>query len=475
MVGITSYGAYIPLYRLSRDEISRFWDTSSIKGERAVSNFDEDSLTMGVEAAIDCLNGVDRELIDGLYFSSTTLPYNGKESASILAAAGDLRRDIFTADFSSSLRAGSSALRAAMSAVKGGVAKRVLVVSSDCRVPAPGSEHELLFGDGAAAFLVGDADVAVAVEESYSITSDFMEIWKLENDTYYRTWEDRFIQSVYTQIVKETVSTLLGESGYTPRDFTKAVFYGPDPRTHAAIARELGFDPKTQVQDPLFSLVGNTGCALAPMMIVAALEEARAGDMILFASYGDGCDAYILRVTDEIEKVRARRGIRGHLESKAMLPGYGSYLRFRNMMEWEYDLRPPDTSSLNLLWRERNQLLRFRGQKCRCCGTIQYPKQYVCVQCQAKGDFDEVRLSDKKGELFSYSMDERAKVLVLPNVLAIVDFEGGGRFSSVMTDRDPKNLKVGMPVELTFRKIHDGSGIHNYYWKCRPVRCQEVA
>jgi uncharacterized OB-fold protein len=211
------------------------------------------------------------------------------------------------------------------------------------------------------------------------------------------------------------------------------------------------------------------------MMLVAALEEARAGDMILFASYGDGCDAYILRVTDEIEKVRDRRGIRRHLESKAMLPGYGSYLRFRNMMEWEFDLRPPDTSSLNLLWRERNQLLRFRAQKCRRCGTIQYPKQYVCVQCQAKGDFDEVRLSDKKGELFSYSVDERAKVLVLPNVLAIVDFEGGGRFSSVMTDRDPKNLKVGMPVELTFRKIHEGSGIHNYYWKCRPVRCQEVA
>ena len=100
MVGLTSYGAYIPLYRLNRDEISRFCGTSSIKGERAVSNFDEDSLTMGVEAVVDCLDDINRELIDGLYFSSTTLPYNGKESASILAAAADLRRDIFTADFS---------------------------------------------------------------------------------------------------------------------------------------------------------------------------------------------------------------------------------------------------------------------------------------------------------------------------------------------------------------------------------------
>ena len=471
MVGLVSYGAYIPLYRLSRDELSRFWGTTTIKGERSVSNFDEDSLTMGVEAAVDCLHDINRELVDGLYYSSTTPPYNGKESASILAAAADLRRDIFTADFSSSLRAGSSALRAAMNAVGSGSAKRVLIVSSDRRVPAPASEHESLFGDGAAAFLVSDSNIAVAIEGSYSITSDFMDIWKLEKDIYYRTWEDRFIQSVYTQIVKETVSSLMGKYNCTTKDFAKAVFYAPDPRTHLATARALGFDPKTQVQDPMFSVVGNAGCALAPMMLVAALEEAKAGDTILFVSYGDGCDAYILKVQDGIEKIRDRRGIKHHLESKMMLPGYGSYLRFCNMMEWEFDLRPPDTSSLTVLWRESDQILRFKGQKCRRCGTIQYPKQYVCVHCQARRDFEEIRLSDKKGELFSFSMDERANVPVLPNVLAIVDFEGGGRFSSVMTDRDPEQLKVGMPVELTFRRVHEGSGIHNYYWKCRPVRC----
>jgi uncharacterized OB-fold protein len=298
-----------------------------------------------------------------------------------------------------------------------------------------------------------------------------MDIWKLEKDTYYRTWEDRFIQSVYTEIVKETVSGLMGKYNCTTKDFAKAVFYAPDPRTHLVTARALGFDPKTQVQDPMFSVVGNAGCALAPMMLVAALEEAKAGDTILFASYGDGCDAYILKVKDGIEKIRDRRGIKHHLESKMMLPGYGSYLRFCNMMEWEFDLRPPNTSSLTLLWREHDQILRFKGQKCRRCGTIQYPKQYVCVHCQARGDFEEIRLSDRKGELFSFSMDERANVPVLPNVLAIVDFEGGGRFSSVMTDRNPEQLKVGMPVELTFRRVHEGSGIHNYYWKCRPVRC----
>ena len=472
MAGLISFGAYIPWYRLSREEIGRFWGTGSLKGERSVANFDEDSLTMGVEAAIDCLQDMDRSLVDGLYFCSTSLPYSsGKECASILAAALDLRRDIFTADFSSSLRAGSSALRAAMNAVKCGAAKYVMVVSSDCRVPAPASQHEILFGDGAAAFLVGDTDVALTVEGSYSITSEFLDLWKLEKDTYYRTWEERFVQSVYAQIVKETVSALLERHHYAPRDFARAVFYAPDPRSHLLIARELGFDPQTQVRDSLFYLVGNTGCALAPMMLVQTLEEAKAGDIILFASYGDGCDAYVLKVTPNIEKLKNRRGIRHHLQSKLMLSGYSAYLRFRNLVEWEYSLYPPDTSSLNVLWRESDQIFRFKGQRCRRCGAVQYPKQYVCVQCQARGDFEELRLSDKKGKLFSYSLDERANVPILPNVLAIVDFDGGGRFSSVMTDRDPEKLQVGMPVELTFRRMHEGSGIHNYFWKCRPVRC----
>ena len=114
MIGITSYGAYIPVYRLSRDEIARAWGTTAMGGEKAVANSDEDSLTMAVEAVIDCLNGLDRQKIDGLYFASTTPPYREKQCASILSCAIDLSREIFTADFCNSLRAGISALSAAL-------------------------------------------------------------------------------------------------------------------------------------------------------------------------------------------------------------------------------------------------------------------------------------------------------------------------------------------------------------------------
>ena len=93
------------------------------------------------------------------------------------------------------------------------------------------------------------------------------------------------------------------------------------------------------------------------------------------------------------------------------------------------------------------------------------------MYCQAdEKELEEIALSDKRGTLFTYSMDERATVIDPPNVLAAVNLEGGGRFFSQMTDRDVNNIKVGMTMELTFRRIHDASGVHNYFWKCKPAR-----
>ena len=473
MAGITSYGAYIPIYRLSRSEIARVWEGYG-DGERAVANFDEDSLTMGVEAAIDCLGDIDRGSVDGLYFASTTPAYREKQSASILAAVLDLRREIFTADFTDSLRAGTSAIRAAIDAVKGGSAHRVLVVISDCRLPAPNSEFELLFGDGAAAFLIGDSQVILDIEASYSLSSEFMDIWRREQDIYPRTWEDRFIlEEGYLKILPQAVAKSMDNCGLTPKDFNKVVLYAPDARRHTQAARSLGFDVKTQLQEGMFNTVGNTGTAFAPMMLVAALEEANTGDRLLFASYGDGCDTYIFRVTDEVEKNRDRRGVKRHMESKMMLSSYGKYVRFRNLMEWEAERRSPDYSSLTQYWKDRKEIMALVGHTCRQCGNIQidFPVQRICSFCQAKDGFEPVRLSDRKGTLFTFSMDERARVLDLPSIMCVVDLEGGGRVFTQMTDRDPHQVNVGMPVELTFRNLHEGMGLHNYFWKVRPVRC----
>ena len=472
MLGIVSFGAYIPIYRLSREAIGTMWSKSVGKGEKAVANADEDSLTMGVEAVLDCLRGMDRKKVDGLYFASDSPPYVEKQSASIIRAATDLREDMLTMDIAHSLRGGATAMRAAMDAVKAGSAKQVVVVASDRRIPAPNSDFEVSLGDGSAAFLIGDSDVAVSIEGSHHVSCEFIDVWRKPSDTYMQTWEERFLRDeAYLKILPQAVTALLKKHQLSPKDIARAVYWGPDARTHTTMAKEMGFDAKTQVQAPLFDSVGNTGTAQAPMTLVAALEKAKPGDKLVYAAYGDGADAFLLQVTEQIENVRDRRGIKRHLESKLMLPGYGKYVEIRELMEGEAGRRPARRSSLPVLWRERQHIFPLYGQKCNACGNIQYPKQRICIYCQAKDNFELVRLSDRTGKVFTFSMDQRAVEIVLPKVFSVVDLDGGGRFYSVMTDRDISKIEVGMAVEMTFRIQLEGSGLYNYFWRVRPVRC----
>lgn len=470
MIGIKSFGAYIPVYRLSASELARAWGGRGGRGEIAVANYDEDSITMAVEAAIDCLNGMDLAIPDGLYFASTTPPYSEKLSASIVAAATDLRDELFTLDIGNSLRSGTGAVKAACDAIKGGSAKNILVTAADCRLAPPASEFESVFGDGAAAFLIADEDVAVAIEDSYSISSDFVDVWKRAEDPYIRTWEDRFIlEHGYREKLGIAISALLKKTGLSVKDFAKVVYYAPDARSHQRMIKQLKLAPE-QVQAPMFDAVGNTGAAFAPMMLVAALEEAKPGDRILWANYGDGADAFVLQVTDQIEKVRGRRGIKRHLESKMQIHNYEKYVRFRNLMQGEADRRPQYISSLPMIWRDRKQVLPLHGGRCRNCGNIQFPIQRICAYCQTKDNYEEVRLADKTATVFTFSMDERAVEVDPPRVWTISDFDDGGRIYCTMTDRDTEKIDIGMQVEMTFRKIHEGAGVHNYFWKCRPVR-----
>lgn len=471
MQGIESYAAYVPIYRLSRELLGQIWGGKG-KGERAVANVDEDSLTMGVEAGRQCLKGIDNDSVEALYFASTTSPYGEKQSASIIAAALDLREDIITADITDSLRSGTIAFRMALDAVGAGSVKKALVIAADCRIPPPDSEMESHFGDGASAFLIGNDKAVAEFEGSHYLTSEFMGIWRQGRDKYVRTWEDRFVRDAgYMPHMEKAVYSLLKKCSLGTKDITKASFSAPDAKLHKAITSSLKLDAKTQVQDPLFDKVGNTGAAFALMILAGALDEAKPGDKILLANYGDGADAHVLRITDNIEKLEDRNGTKRTLESKLMLENYGKYIKFRNLMEFAASLEYQQRTSLPQLWRDRKWVYRFHGHKCRKCGKIQFPLQKACMYCQADVEFlEEIPLSGKKGSLFTFSMDERAPVPDPPNVLAAVTLEGGGRFFSQVTDRDVNNLKVGMPMELTFRQIHETLGIYSYFWKCRPVR-----
>jgi uncharacterized OB-fold protein len=176
-----------------------------------------------------------------------------------------------------------------------------------------------------------------------------------------------------------------------------------------------------------------------------------------------------LTTTPLVERLEGRRGVAWHLARRAEMRSYDTYLRFRQMIATEHDRRAGAGLSATKHFRDRDEDITLIAQKCRRCGQTQFPRQRVCYHCFARDEFDKVRLSDKVGAVRSYTFDNFAGSPTPPLVAGIVEIEGA-RLYIQMTDVDPKEVKLAMPVELTFRKIHEAGGTPNYFWKSTPVR-----
>ena len=191
-----------------------------------------------------------------------------------------------------------------------------MVVMSDCRLGAAAGPYEAGFGDGAAAFLLGSQNIIAELLGDYSVSVDFHDLWRSEDDRFVRSWEERFcITQGYDKFTAQAARGVMEKTGLSPGDLAKIVLYGATPRYQAALAGKLGFTPD-QIQDSMYETVGNTGVASAPMMLVAALEEATPGDRILFVSYGEGSDAMIFRVTESIKESGSPSGNKGAPEEQ---------------------------------------------------------------------------------------------------------------------------------------------------------------
>ncbi|MBN1383217.1 MAG: OB-fold domain-containing protein [Deltaproteobacteria bacterium] len=476
MAGIVSYGAYVPYYRLPRAVIADMWGGRG-RGEKAVAGFDEDPITMSVAAGLDCLKGIDPRTVDALFLATTCSPYKERQNATIAATALDIKRNARNADFANCLRAGTSALMSADDAIKAGSLGQVLVTAADMRLGGAAGEDEQAFGDGAAAILFGHDNVAVEIEGSYTISEDLADYWRAQDDTFVRHWEDRFgREEGYMKIPQEAANGVLKKLGLELKDIAKVCLTGANARTHAALCRKMKLTPE-QTQDTYLDNIGNTGTAQSLMMLVGALEEAKPGDRILLISWGNGSDAIVFKVTDQIENIKNKRGIKGHLQIKKILNSYGRYLRWREMVSMAPPARPPaGAASMSAQWREHATALPLYGVKCKKCGTPQLylshssTRAHVCLECHAKDEFEPYRFADKQGTVTSFSHDFLAGGIDPPTTAAVIDFDGGGRGQFNMVDREQDECKVGMKVEMTFRKMRYTLGAHTYFWKCKPVR-----
>jgi hydroxymethylglutaryl-CoA synthase len=473
MVGITSFGAYIPYYRLAHKEIARAWGGRAGEGERAVANVDEDSITMAVEAVRDLLAGSEGREVDGLMIATTTSPYAEKQASALIAAAADLRNDVRTADYTTSLRSATTATLAALDSVKAESLSNVIIAAADTRLAPPKSANERIFGDAASAIAVGRDKVIASLIASHSMVDEMTDVWRGDDERFVAGWEERFsITQGYQRVVRQTVSELFERSAIGPSEISKAIFYAPDAGTLAGTAKSLGLKAE-QIPDHLFATVGNTGSAMPLLVLSSALENSRAGEKLLVVGYGSGCDALLFEVTDEVEKAKSvagRRGVRGHLASRASLDSYERYAKFRELIETDAARRQAPSASAAVIWRKRDDIYRLRGYRCLSCGKVQYPQQRVCISCPSRDNFESVRLADKTAKLFTFTLDYLNADPDPPTVMSVVDFEGGGRAYLQMTDRNPADVKIDQTVEMTFRRLYEAEGFTNYYWKCRPLR-----
>lgn len=482
MIGITSYGGYIPKLRLDRMMMYQAiaWFAPAVisvaQGERSVCNWDEDSLSMAVEASRDCLIGVDRKALDAVYLCSTTLPYADRQNAGIVKEALNLGDSISTADFTSSLKAGTTALLAALDAVAAGSKKNVLVAATDKRESKAAYFYEMWFGDGAGALTVGSENVIAEFKGAYSVSHDFPDHYRGTGYKYDYMWEERWMRDEgYTKIIPEAVNGIFKKLGITMADVDKFVFPCYFKRDHTGIAKKLGAD-KDKLIDNLHNVCGETGTAHPFVMLAVALETAKPGDRILVCGFGQGCDALYFQVTDNITKLAPRKSVTGCLKDKRKMPNYQKYLKFRDLIQVEMGIRAESggQNAISTLWRKRKMVLGLVGNQCPKCGTPQWPPMDICVNpdCWDDGPKTDYEFAEREAKVLTWTADMLAVSCEPPAMYGIIQFDDGGRFPVDFTDCEQKDVKVGMTVRMSFRfrRFDKDRGYTGYFWKAVPVK-----
>ncbi len=455
MIGITDYAVYVPRRRMRRDVIAAAWNAPAIPGCKAVMNFDEDAATMAQSAAWPL---VERAGVEALSFASTTSPYWQRSAASLIAAACDLPAQTATADFGGSLRAGTTALRAALDAVSAGSVRTALVAAADCRDGAPESAEEMLFGDAAAAVSVGSENLIAEVVASASLSDDFPDEWRRDTDAHVRAFASKYsLIRGYIEHVVAVGRAVLSKAGIRPEQIARAALTSSDGRVHVASAKALGI-PAARVEDVHANDIGITGVAMPLFLLAHAFDRAQPGDLILAIAYGDGADGFLFRALGRAERLQQ--------DNRAM--EYPSYQVYRKLRDYGRASGGGAEISNVLLRREAPQNVRLHGSLCPQCGALQFPIAKVCGSCHHHSGLIEKPLA-RHGRLFTFTKDFLYNAPLEPTVMAVVDLDGGGRFLCQMTDVDPATVEIGMEVELVLRRMREGSADHYYYWKCRPV------
>jgi 3-hydroxy-3-methylglutaryl CoA synthase/uncharacterized OB-fold protein len=468
-LSIKRVGAYLPLLRLKRQAASDALRWSGLgggqAGSRAVAGWDEDAVSLALEAARIALDPVSPP--ETLIFASTSAPFLERAQAGVLVDALALPRETRAFDVANSRRCAVSMLTAALEADSD---RETLIVAGERRVTAPGNPLQLSWGDGGAAVLVAGGPGAARLLGAASLSHDLIDVYASRERPAPYAAEERFVRDVATEeIIVPTIRRALAEASVTAGDISAAIVHEPVSGVYRAVAGKLGLSTPnvlTRVGDA----AGDLGAAHVLFGLALALHEARRGDKLLVAGFGGGCDALVLEVEGEAA------GADSAAEALAQGQAFAEYVRFLSLtgsldLDWGPRAEGELKTSATAMARHGRDVTGFVGGR-DASGNVQFPKSPLPVAPGVSGGLTDERLAETPAEVVSFTADRLNYTPDPPFNFGLVQFENGARLLMEFCDVPKDGLAVGQPVRMRFRikSVDRKRGFRTYFWKAAP--CQ---
>lgn len=462
---IRSIGGYLPITRLSRKAAAGALRWSGLPmprdGFRAVAGWDEDPLTLAVEAARGAgTPDAPREIV----FASTSAYFTERSQAVLAVEALALPSSTRAGDVSNSRRCATSALLRALEGCD-----EVLIIAGEARQTQAGSPQSLSFGDGGAACRVG-SDGPVRFLGGASISADLVDVYTSRDQRTPYAYEERFVRdTAVAGVFTPTIREALDRAGVAATDIALAAVAEPVNGVYAGVAKALGLTAPNLAAE-VAGKAGDLGAVHPLFALGLALDRAKRGDKILLAGFGSGCDVLIFVVEEDIEGA-------GVFES-ALALGIASadYLRFLSLtgevdLAWGMRAEAELKGQATVLGRIGRDVIGFIGGR-DSRGNVQFPKSRMPVNpaIETPETLEDVRLAELPATIVSATNDRLNYSPDPPFAFGLVQFENGARMMMEFTDRAPEGFSVGDPVAMRFRikTLDRRRGFRNYFWKAAP-------
>lgn len=466
---VRSVGTYLPLLRLDRMAAAAALAWSGLggprSGRRAVAKWDEDALTMAVEAARSAIGSADIADISAVTFASTSGPFTERLHAAIAIEALRLPPSTMSQDLAGSRRCAVAALLRALKSAPGGAE---IILSGERRVTAPGNALQLAWGDGAAAAIVADDGIARLLGHA-SVSADIVDIYSSASHPAPYASEERFVRDeTVASILAPAIARACDEAGIAPADVDIAVVSEPVQGTYKAVAATLAIGAPN-LCEAIQHQAGDLGAALPLFGLALALEQGRPGQRILLAGFGSGCDALILQVTGTAPDPSAAPS----LAEGVNLANYTRFLSLAGSLDLDWGPRSEleQKTAASVLARHGRDMHGFVGGR-DSTGNVQFPKTLIPVSPSIEGPetLADESLADLTARIVSLTADRLNFTPDPPFHFGLVQFANGARVSMEFCDAEGADMAVGDPVAMAFRikSIDRRRGFRTYFWKARP-------